>query len=67
MTLPVEELVGKEREVQEKIMQKHSSVVEAYEKKSGNKEMESRVGAIDRKIAVLRQEIHDLLEVIEEI
>ncbi|XP_059637598.1 dolichyl-diphosphooligosaccharide--protein glycosyltransferase subunit 1A [Cornus florida] len=63
----VEELVAKERELQERLMLKHSAVVDSYEKKSGGREIENRVASIQQKITVLRQEVDDLLEVIDEI
>ncbi|XVF35803.1 hypothetical protein REPUB_Repub19eG0002200 [Reevesia pubescens] len=39
----VEELVAKERELQEKVMVKHSTVVDGYEKKSGARDIENRI------------------------
>ncbi|KAK8484206.1 hypothetical protein V6N13_065815 [Hibiscus sabdariffa] len=39
----VEELVAKERELQENVMVKHSKVVDGYEKKSGACDIENRV------------------------
>ncbi|GFQ06796.1 dolichyl-diphosphooligosaccharide--protein glycosyltransferase subunit 1a [Phtheirospermum japonicum] len=63
----VEELVNKERELQEKLMLKHSTVVDAYEKKSGGRDIDNRISAVQQKITVLRQEVDDLLEVIDEI
>ncbi|KAF7141846.1 hypothetical protein RHSIM_Rhsim06G0004300 [Rhododendron simsii] len=63
----VEDLVAKEHELQEKLMLKHSTVVEGYEKKSGGREMENRVALIQQKLTALRQEVDDLLEVIDEI
>ncbi|KZV57265.1 dolichyl-diphosphooligosaccharide--protein glycosyltransferase subunit 1A-like [Dorcoceras hygrometricum] len=61
----VEELVSKEKELQEKLMLKHSTVTDSYEKKSGGREIENRVALIQQKISVLRQEVDDLLEVID--
>lgn len=64
----VEELVAKERELQEKLMSKHSTVVDyAYEKKSGGRDIETRIVSIQQKISILRQEVDDLVEVIDEI
>ncbi|KAI8549262.1 hypothetical protein RHMOL_Rhmol06G0011900 [Rhododendron molle] len=63
----VEDLVAKEHELQEKLMLKHSTVIEGYEKKSGGREMENRVALIQQKLTALRQEVDDLLEVIDEI
>jgi len=63
----VEDLVAKEHELQEKLMLKHSTVVDGYEKKSGGREMENRAAMIQQKLTALRQEVDDLLEVIDEI
>lgn len=63
----MEDLVAKEHELQDKLMLKHSTVVEGYEKKSGGREMENRVALIQQKLTALRQEVDDLLEVIDEI
>ncbi|KAI3459935.1 hypothetical protein Pfo_016598 [Paulownia fortunei] len=63
----VEEFVAKERELQEKLMLKHSTVVDSYEKKSGGRDIENRVASVQQKITLLRQEVDDLLEVIDEI
>ncbi|XP_075511729.1 dolichyl-diphosphooligosaccharide--protein glycosyltransferase subunit 1A-like isoform X2 [Primulina tabacum] len=61
----VEELASKEKELQEKLMLKHSTITDSYEKKSGGREIENRVASIQQKISVLRQEVDDLLEVID--
>ena len=63
----MEELVAKERELQEKLMVKHSTVVDSYEKKSGGREIENRIASIQQKLTALRQEVEDLLDVIDEI
>ncbi|KAF8405580.1 hypothetical protein HHK36_010487 [Tetracentron sinense] len=63
----VEELIAKEREMQEKLMLKHSTVVDCYEKKSGGREIENRVASHQQKLTALRQEVDELLEVIDEI
>lgn len=63
----VEELVAKERELQEKVMVKHSTVVDGYEKKSGSRDIENRVALQQQKLTALRQEVDDLLEFIDEI
>ncbi|XWS20825.1 hypothetical protein CRYUN_Cryun30bG0002300 [Craigia yunnanensis] len=63
----VEELVVKERELQEKVMLKHSTVVDGYEKKSGARDIENRVALQQQKLIALRQEVDDLLEFIDEI
>ncbi|KAJ9546020.1 hypothetical protein OSB04_025727 [Centaurea solstitialis] len=63
----VEELVVKERDLQEKIMLKHMTVVDSYEKKSGGRDIENRVALIQQKIVALKQEVDDLLEFVEDI
>ncbi|KAH0920254.1 hypothetical protein HID58_027914 [Brassica napus] len=63
----VEELVAKERELQEKLMAKHTTVVEGYEKKSSGRDIENRIASQQQKIIALRQEVDDLLEFIDEI
>lgn len=63
----VEELVGKEKEIEEKLMLKHISVVDSYEKKSGARDTETRVAGLQQKLTTLRHELHELLEVIDEI
>ncbi|XP_052201763.1 dolichyl-diphosphooligosaccharide--protein glycosyltransferase subunit 1A [Diospyros lotus] len=63
----VDDLVAKEKELQERIMSKHSTVVDSYEKKPGGREIENRVAALQQKVAALRQEVEDILDVIEEI
>ncbi|KAF2310251.1 hypothetical protein GH714_007416 [Hevea brasiliensis] len=62
----VEELVAKERELQERWMAKHSIIVDCYEKKLG-REIENRVAPQQQKVVALRQEVEDLLEYIDEI
>ncbi|VVA95488.1 unnamed protein product [Arabis nemorensis] len=63
----VEELIAKEKELQEKLMAKHTTVVEGYEKKSSGRDIENRIASQQQKITALRQEIEDLLEFIDEI
>lgn len=63
----MEELVTKERELQEKLMLKHSTVVDSYEKKSGGRDIENRIISVQQKISALRQEVDELLEIIDEI
>ncbi|ONK64237.1 uncharacterized protein A4U43_C07F23550 [Asparagus officinalis] len=62
----VEELVAKEREMQEKLMLKHSTVVDCFEKKLGGKEVENRIASQQQKLSALRQDVDDLLEIIDE-
>ncbi|TQD73676.1 hypothetical protein C1H46_040797 [Malus baccata] len=63
----VEELVVKEKDLEERLMVKHSTVVDCYEKKYGGREIESRVASHLQKIAALRQEVDDLLDFVDEI
>ncbi|KAF9686587.1 hypothetical protein SADUNF_Sadunf02G0004700 [Salix dunnii] len=63
----VEELVARERELQERLITKHSTIVDCYEKKIGGKELENRVASQQQKVVVLKQEVEDLLDYIEEI
>ncbi|KAL6493304.1 Dolichyl-diphosphooligosaccharide--protein glycosyltransferase subunit 1A [Orobanche gracilis] len=67
ITPKVEELVTKERELQEKLMSKHSTLVDSYEKKSGGRDIGNRIAVIQQKITLLRQEVDELLEIIDEI
>lgn len=60
-------MVAKEKELQEKLMVKHSTVIDCYEKKSGGRDIENRVASIQQRITALRQEVDDLLEIIDEI
>lgn len=63
----VDEVVAKEKELLDKLMAKHSAVVDSFEKKSGGRDVENRVASLQQRITVLRQEVDDLLEVIDEI
>jgi oligosaccharyltransferase complex subunit alpha (ribophorin I) len=63
----VEELVAKEKELQERLIAKHSTIVDCYEKKIGGRELENRVALQQQKVVVLKQEVEDLLDYIEEI
>ncbi|KAK8705775.1 hypothetical protein V6N13_049367 [Hibiscus sabdariffa] len=63
----VEELVAKERELQEKVMLKHSTAVEGYERKSGARDIDHRVALLQQKITALKQEVDDLLQFIDDI
>lgn len=65
--IQVEELVTKEKELQEKLMIKHTAVVDGYEKKSSGRDIENRIASQQQKIIALRQEVEDLLEFIDEI
>ncbi|XP_074576549.1 dolichyl-diphosphooligosaccharide--protein glycosyltransferase subunit 1A [Curcuma longa] len=63
----VEELIAKEKDMQDKMMLKHSTVVDCFEKKYGGKDIENRIAPQQQKLTVLRQEIDDLLEFLDEI
>ncbi|AES74109.2 putative dolichyl-diphosphooligosaccharide--protein glycotransferase [Medicago truncatula] len=63
----VEEVIAKERDLQEKLMAKHSTVVDCYEKKLGGREIENRIASHQQKITALKQEIDDLMDLIDEI
>ncbi|KAK3148492.1 hypothetical protein QOZ80_3BG0295720 [Eleusine coracana subsp. coracana] len=63
----VEDLIAKEREMQEKLMTRHSTVVDSFEKKLRGQDVENRIGQQQQKIAALRQEVESLLEYISEI
>lgn len=63
----MEELVAKEKELQERLILKHSTVVDCYEKKSSGRDIDNRIAPQQQKIKALRQEVDDLLEFIDEI
>ncbi|KAK7310661.1 hypothetical protein RJT34_08297 [Clitoria ternatea] len=63
----VEDLVAKERELQERLVAKHTTVVDCYEKKLGGREIENRIASHQQKVTALRQEIDDLMDFIDEI
>ncbi|KAM7260144.1 hypothetical protein ACFE04_015885 [Oxalis oulophora] len=63
----VEELVAKEKELQDRLMAKHSTVVDCYEKKMSGKDIDKKVSQHQQKITALRQDVDDLLEIIDEI
>ncbi|KAF1893894.1 hypothetical protein Lal_00002437 [Lupinus albus] len=63
----VEEMVAKERDLQERLMAKHSTVVDCYEKKLGRREIENRIASYQQKIPSLRQKIDYLMDFIDEI
>lgn len=63
----MEDLIVKEKDLQERVFAKHSTVVDCYEKKYGGKEIENRVAQHQQKINALRQEVDDLLDFIDEI
>ncbi|XP_050207529.1 dolichyl-diphosphooligosaccharide--protein glycosyltransferase subunit 1A [Mercurialis annua] len=63
----VEELVAKERELQERLIVKHAIIVDCYEKKLGAREIENRAAPHQQKVVALRQEVEGLLDYIDEI
>ncbi|KAL5705993.1 Dolichyl-diphosphooligosaccharide--protein glycosyltransferase subunit 1A [Ranunculus cassubicifolius] len=63
----VEDLVGKEKEIEEKLMLKHVLVVDSREKKSGARETESKVALLQQKITALRHEVDELVEFLDEL
>uniref|UniRef100_A0A0D9WEV0 Dolichyl-diphosphooligosaccharide--protein glycosyltransferase subunit 1 n=1 Tax=Leersia perrieri TaxID=77586 RepID=A0A0D9WEV0_9ORYZ len=63
----VEELVTKERDLQDKLMTRHSTVVDSFEKKLRGQDVENRIAVQQQKVAALRQEVESLLEYISEI
>jgi len=65
--MQVEDLIAKEREMQEKLMTRHSTVVDSFEKKLRGQDVENRIALQQQKIAALRQEVESLLEYISEI
>jgi oligosaccharyltransferase complex subunit alpha (ribophorin I) len=48
-------------------MAKHTTVVDCYEKKLGGREIENRIASHQQKITSLKQEIYDLMDLIDEI
>lgn len=62
----VEELVAKEKEMQEKMIAKHTTVIDCFEKKLKGKEVENRVAAYRQKLAALREDVEELLGIIDE-
>lgn len=65
--LQLEDLVAKEREMQEKLMARHATVVDSFEKKLRGQDIENRISSQQQKIAALRQEVESLLEYLSEI
>ncbi|VAI10146.1 unnamed protein product [Triticum turgidum subsp. durum] len=63
----LEDLVAKEREMQEKLMARHATVVDSVEKKQRGQDIENRISSQQQKIAALRQEVESLLEYLSEI
>lgn len=62
----VEALISKEKEQQEKVLQKHTLTVELYERKLSSKEIDNRIAPHQQRIAVLKQEVEDLLQALDD-
>ncbi|KAI5068974.1 hypothetical protein GOP47_0015275 [Adiantum capillus-veneris] len=62
----VEALVAKEKEKQEKLQQKHTVVVESFERKLSSQEIDNRIAPYQQRISVLKQEIDDLLQSLDD-
>ncbi|CAM6112002.1 unnamed protein product [Calypogeia fissa] len=62
----VDILIQKEREKQEKLQQKHTVTVEAYEKKMSSKDIDSRIAPYQQKLTVLKQEVAELLHLLDD-
>eukprot|EP01018_Ginkgo_biloba_P016536 Gb_37136 [translate_table: standard] len=63
----VEELIHKEKEKQDRLLLKHSVVVDCYDKKLPMKEIDSRIASHEQKLVVLKQEVDELLQAVDEI
>merc|ERR1712007_408111 len=63
----VDELVHKEKEKQEKLLLKHSIVVDSVDKKLPRKEIDSRIATHEQKLTLLKQEVDELLQAMDEI
>ncbi|KAJ3681992.1 hypothetical protein LUZ60_014565 [Juncus effusus] len=62
----IDELVVKEKEMQEKEIARHTTVTDSFEKKQSGKEIENKIALQEQKLAALRKEVEALLEVISE-
>uniref|UniRef100_A0A3B6JMS5 Dolichyl-diphosphooligosaccharide--protein glycosyltransferase subunit 1 n=1 Tax=Triticum aestivum TaxID=4565 RepID=A0A3B6JMS5_WHEAT len=63
----LDDLVAKERELQDKLMARHATVVDSVEKKQRGQDIENWISSQQQKIAALRQEVESLLEYLSEI
>ncbi|GLJ21934.1 hypothetical protein SUGI_0410650 [Cryptomeria japonica] len=63
----VDELVHKEKEKQDKLLLKHSIVVDSVDKKLPRKEIDSRIATHEQKLTLLKQEVDELLQAMDEI
>ncbi|KAJ7570060.1 hypothetical protein O6H91_01G105700 [Diphasiastrum complanatum] len=64
--LKVDSLIQKEKEKQDKLLQKHSLTVELYERKLSSKDIDNRIAPYQQKLLVLTQEVSDLLHAIDD-
>eukprot|EP00250_Pteridium_aquilinum_P001424 c11620_g1_i1 orf=429-2282(-) len=62
----VEAVIAKEKEKQEKLLQKHNVVVESYERKLSSKEIDNRIAPYQQRISVLKQEIDEMLQSLDD-
>eukprot|EP00897_Mesotaenium_endlicherianum_P008401 jgi/Mesen1/758/ME000110S_11027 len=62
----VQALVAKERELQEKLIQKHSITVDGYERKLAPQDIDQRIAPVQARLTSLRAEVQALLLLLEE-
>lgn len=59
-------MIAKEKELQEKLLQKHTNAVESYERKLSSKEIDNRIAPYQQRITVLKQELDDMLQSLDD-
>ncbi|KAG0553504.1 hypothetical protein KC19_12G016600 [Ceratodon purpureus] len=62
----VESLLQKEKEMIEKVQQKQTVIVDAYERKLNSKEIDSRIAPVQEKLESLRQEVSSLISSLDD-
>jgi oligosaccharyltransferase complex subunit alpha (ribophorin I) len=62
----VETLLQKEKELVEKLQQKQTVIVDAYERKLSNKEIDARIAPVQEKLESLRQEVSSLISSLDD-
>lgn len=62
----VDTLLQKEKEMVEKVQQKQTVTVDAYERKLSSKEIDSRIAPVQEKLENLRQEVSSLISSLDE-
>jgi oligosaccharyltransferase complex subunit alpha (ribophorin I) len=62
----VESLLQKEKEMVEKVQQKQTVIVDAYERKLSSKEIDSRIAPVQEKLESLRQEVSSLISSLDD-